>query len=56
MRCSHRHLTIKSEGDRCSWVQCNDCKEAGPRKHSYLLAILAWGLRLTNQHPRRVRA
>lgn len=50
--CSHRFLQVKTESDRCSWVQCEVCKKQGPKKHSYLLAILAWGLHLTNQHPR----
>lgn len=51
-RCSHRLLRIDTEHDRCYWVQCEECLKLGPKKHSYLLAVLAWGLHLTNQHPR----
>jgi hypothetical protein len=51
-RCTHRQLVIRTERDRCSWVECALCKKRGPSKHSYLLALLAWALHLTNQHPR----
>lgn len=51
-RCTHRHLTVRTEKDRCSWVEC-ECGLKGPNKHSYTLALLAWALKLTNQHPRK---
>lgn len=53
MRCYHRVIQIFTEADRCSWVECVRCGKTGPKKHSYLLAILAWGLHLANQHPRK---
>lgn len=52
-RCNHRSIQVKTERDRCSWVQCTQCKKTGPAKHSYTLALIAWALHLTNQHPRR---
>ena len=51
-RCSHRHLVVRTERDRCSWVECTACLKRGPHKHSYALALIAWALSLTNQHPR----
>jgi hypothetical protein len=52
-RCTHRYLRVRTEKDRCSWVECQHCGKTGPSKHSYTLAILAWALALTNQHPRK---
>lgn len=54
-RCLHRSLEIRTEKDRCSWVSCRGCRKTGPRKHSYTLALIAWALKLTNQHPRAAR-
>ena len=53
-RCPHRRLTVHTERDKCSWVACEDCHKRGPKKHSYTLAVIAWTLHLTNQHPRSV--
>lgn len=50
--CTHRKLEVRTEKDRCSWIECSLCGKKGPNKHSYTLAILAWALHLTNQHPR----
>lgn len=55
-RCSHRSLVIRTEGDRCSWVQCLDCPKHGPRKHSYMLALICFATATVNQHPRRKRS
>lgn len=52
-RCAHRQLQVLTEKDRCSWVRCAKCGKTGPSKHSYTLALLAWALHLTNQHPRK---
>lgn len=49
---NHRHILVKTEKDRCSWVQCVSCKKRGPHKHSMTLALIAWALKLTDQHPR----
>lgn len=51
-RCVHRNLVIRTEGDRCSWVQCLDCPKHGPRKHSYMLALVCFATATVNQHPR----
>lgn len=51
-RCTHRMLLVATEKDRCSWVQCMTCNKKGPRKHSYLLAVVAWLAAIGNQHPR----
>jgi hypothetical protein len=55
MRCLHRQLIVRTEKDRCSWVECAKCKKAGPSKHSYFAAVIAWGLHTLNQHPRKKR-
>lgn len=49
----HRHILVKTEKDRCSWVQCVSCGKRGPHKHSITLALIAWALKLTDQHPRK---
>lgn len=54
-RCTHRSITVRTERDRCSWVHCDQCDKEGPRKHSYTLALIAWALKVVNQHPRRTR-
>ena len=51
-RCLHRSLQVRTERDRCSWVECSVCKKQGPKKHSYVLAVLAWAFHVLNQHPR----
>lgn len=51
-RCTHRMLVLRTERDRCTWVQCLSCHKAGPKKHSQTMALLAWILHLGNQHPR----
>lgn len=53
MKCAHRHLEIRTERDRCSWVECKGCGKTGPAKHSITLALLAWCVSLGDQHPRR---
>ncbi|HEX5461850.1 MAG TPA: hypothetical protein VFX20_17940 [Steroidobacteraceae bacterium] len=55
-RCSHRNLVVRTEGDRCSWVQCADCRKVGPAKHSYMLALICFATATVNQHPRRKRS
>lgn len=52
-RCAHRQLVVKTERDRCSWVVCSGCKKKGPKKHSYLLALIAFAMQTVDQHPRR---
>ena len=54
-RCSHRELRVLTEKDRCSWVVCKGCRKRGPKKHSILLAIVAFAVSLGDQHPRRRR-
>lgn len=54
-RCTHRWLRVLTERDRCSWVTCDQCGKTGPKKHSYLLALVAWALHTVNQHPRARR-
>lgn len=51
-KCGHRHLTIQTEKDRCSWVRCAQCGKEGPAKHSIPFALLAWVVALGDQHPR----
>ena len=51
-RCLHRWLTVWTESDRCSWVTCCQCPLTGPRKHSYALAMLAFLVKMGDQHPR----
>lgn len=50
--CRHRKLSVKTEADRCSWVECQGCGKKGPKKHSYMLALVAWAVASVNQHPR----
>ena len=47
-RCTHRTLIIRTERDRCSWVQCSRCKIRGPHKHSVVLAMLAWLVKIAD--------
>lgn len=55
-RCSHRKLEIKTERDRCSWVVCRSgCRKRGPKKHSVVMAIMAFAVSLGDQHPRSRR-
>jgi hypothetical protein len=51
-RCLHRKLAVRTESDGCSWVQCA-CGFRGPRKHSYGLALIAWVVKLSSDHPQR---
>lgn len=53
--CSHRNLVVRTERDRCSWVECLNCPKVGPRKHSYMLALICFATATVNQHPRRRR-
>lgn len=53
MRCTHRHLSLETEKDRCTWVRCISCNLAGPAKHSQTLALLAWIVFIANDHPKR---
>lgn len=52
-RCSHRALRVHTESDRCSWVECILCKKEGPKKHSYILALIAFAMKTADQHPRK---
>jgi hypothetical protein len=53
-KCHHKILLIRTERDRCSWVECVDqCGVSGPKKHSVTLALCAWILFLANDHPKR---
>lgn len=54
-RCTHRVLTVKTERDRCSWVVCNVCGKEGPKKHSYMLALICFATATVDQHPRARR-
>lgn len=51
-RCVHRNLIIRTEADRCSWVECSNCPKKGPKKHSYMLALICFATSTVNQHPR----
>jgi hypothetical protein len=53
VRCLHRHLFVLTERDRCSWVVCCGCGKTSPRKHSYALAMLAFLVKIGDQHPRK---
>jgi hypothetical protein len=53
-RCLHRSITVRTEADGRSWVVC-ECGLSGPRKHSYALALMAWVVKLSSDHPRRRR-
>jgi hypothetical protein len=50
-RCDHCMLTVRTERDRCSWVHCDKCGKEGPRKHSVLLALIAWAVKTVDQQP-----
>ena len=52
-RCTHRELVVRTERDRCSWVACRKCGKKGPKKHSYMLALICFATSTVNQHPRR---
>jgi hypothetical protein len=52
-RCAHRHLKVLTEKDRCSWVVCQGCRKKGPKKHSVLLALVAFAVCIADQHPRK---
>ena len=51
-RCLHRPLFVRRDPDGCSFVRCKACGKRGPRKHSYILALVAWALATGDQHPR----
>lgn len=51
--CKHKVLLIRTEKDRCSWVECGDCKVESPKKHSVTLALCAWIVFASNDHPKR---
>jgi polyferredoxin len=51
-KCTHRFLQVRTEKDRCSWATCMDCKKKGPKKHSYMLALICFATATINQHPR----
>ncbi len=51
--CAHKLLEICTEKDRCSWVRCQTCNAKGPKKHSVVLALCAWIIYISNDHPRR---
>lgn len=58
MACTHRVLKVMTEADGCSWVKCYadpHCRKRGPKKHSVQLAIIAFGVSLSDQHPRKKR-
>jgi hypothetical protein len=53
-RCGHRFLEVRTEKGRCSWVVCdNGCGAKGPKKHSVALALIAWVLYISSDHPKR---
>lgn len=51
--CSHRNIEVKAERDRCSWAVCRECGKTGPKKHSYMLALICFATSTVNQHPRK---
>lgn len=55
MACKHTVLVVKTERDGCFWVKCGmkNCRVRGPKKHSKQLAIIAFGVSLSDQHPRK---
>jgi hypothetical protein len=53
MACKHKILDIRTEKDRCSWVQCQTCGAKAPKKHSVTLALCAWIIYASNDHPKR---
>lgn len=54
-KCQHRVLHVIRERDRCSYVKCASCGKVGPKKHSYLLALIAWIVRVGDQGIRKGR-
>lgn len=54
-KCTHRSIEVKTESDRCNWVQCKSCRKRGPKKHSYMLALVAFAVATVDQHPRTRR-
>lgn len=51
-RCKHEQIQIVRDKDKCRRVICLECRKPGPRKHSRLLAILAFELQRSDGHPR----
>jgi hypothetical protein len=51
-KCQHNRLEVETEDDGCYWVWCAHCGKMGPKKHSRVLALLAWIVRISNKHPR----
>lgn len=51
--CKHKLLAVCTERDRCTWIECCHCGVKGPKKHSVALAMCAWIVYLSNDHPRR---
>jgi hypothetical protein len=50
--CEHVNLVIATEQDRCHWVYCAGCSLTGPKKNTRTLALIAFAMKLPNQHPR----
>jgi|GEM_PF-4249347 len=55
-RCAHKLLAVRTERDRCTWIECQTCRAKGPKKHSVTLALCAWIVYLSNDHPIRRKA
>lgn len=55
MACRHQILVLSTERDGCWWVKCGmrGCRTRGPKKHSKQMAVIAFGVSLSDQHPRR---
>jgi len=51
--CDHNFLTVNSEPDRCFWIACRSCPVHGPKKNTRTLALIAFAMKLVNQHPRK---
>jgi hypothetical protein len=51
--CLHRKLDVRTEPDGCSWVVCSCCGFRGPKKHAYGMALVAWVVKLSSDHPHR---
>lgn len=51
--CKHKLLSVNTERDRCTWIRCKTCGVSGPKKHSVALALCAWIVYLSNDHPKR---
>lgn len=53
LRCKHDLLEVRTERDRCYWVECRRCnRHKGPKKHSRAIALVAYAVKLVDQHPR----